>query len=99
MSSSLLRRAGACALVVPTGALILVACDRPFPKGSKTAEAMPDTSKPGPNPPDAADTGLVPPGGDPAVQPGPPPARSEPPGSPDVPVDLPAVDRSPSAPR
>jgi len=72
----------------------VAACNQAYPEGKKTAEAMPDTSVPGATAPDAAQTGLVPENGTPPVQPNPPEATNEPPGSPDVPVDLPEVHKS-----
>lgn len=74
--------------------LSVAACNQAAPEGSKTAEAMPDTSVAASPAPDAAATGVVPENGAPPVQPNPPEAQAEPPGAPDVPVDLPEVHRS-----
>lgn len=69
-------------------AIGLAACGPGAPTGRKTAQAMPDTSVPMDNPPDAAATGLVPKEGVAPTQPTPTQAM---PNEPDVPVDVPAV--------
>jgi hypothetical protein len=62
----------------------------PEPQNEVTGAAMPDTSQPGPNPPDAGATGLVAMGGDGAAQ-----QRTtvDAAGNALPPVDLPAVQK------
>lgn len=77
--------------------LTLAACEQaePEPENEVTGAVMPDTSQAVPTPPDAAATGVVPLEGEPPVQPTSPAADPGAAYAPDVPVEVPDVERNP----
>jgi hypothetical protein len=84
-------RTPAMALAAAALAAGLASCGPGAPANRKTAQAMPDTSRPEANPPDASVTGVVPKEGPPPMQPDQNPDRPSLTGQPDVPVDVPEV--------
>jgi hypothetical protein len=84
-------RAYATALAAAALAAGVASCGPGAPADRKTAQAMPDTSRPEANPPDASVTGVVPKEGPPPMQPSQDPNHPSATGQPNVPVDVPEV--------